>query len=49
MKRPRIAVPEIDQDMTNYTRALFAAGMDPVVISVQMEQLKLKVLQEYLD
>ena len=49
MRRPRIAVPEIDQDMTNYTRALFAAGMDPVVISVQMEQLKLKVLQEYLD
>ena len=49
MKRPRIAIPEIDQDMTNYTRALFAAGMDPVVISVQVEQLKLRVHQEYLD
>lgn len=49
MKRPRIAIPEIDQDVKNYTRAVFAAGMEPVVISVQAEQLQQKLQQEYLD
>ncbi len=37
MRRPRIAIPEIDQDVRNYTRAVFAAGMEPVVISVQSQ------------
>lgn len=49
MRRPRIAVPEIDQDVKNYTRAVFAAGMEPVVISVQTEQIQQKYQQEYLD
>lgn len=49
MRRPRIALPEIDQDVKNYTRAMFAAGMEPVVISVQRSQVQQKYQQEYLD
>lgn len=49
MRRPRIAIPEIDQNVDNYTRAVFAAGMEPVVISVQLEQVQKKYQQEYLD
>ena len=49
MRRPRIAVPEIDQNVKNYTRALRAAGMEPVVISRQTEQMQQAYQQEYLD
>ncbi len=49
MKLPRIAIPEIDQDMTFYRDAVRAAGMEPVLVSVQTEQLHLKIQQEYLD
>ena len=49
MNRPRIAVPEIGQNVMNYKGALQAAGLDPVVISVQDEQLQNGVQQEYLD
>ena len=49
MRRPRIAVPEIGQDMTNYIRALYAAGMEPVLISVQREQIRENYQKEYLD
>lgn len=49
MKRPRIAIPEINQDVKNYTRAVLAAGMEPVVISVQTEQVRQNYQQEYLD
>lgn len=49
MRRPRIAIPEINQDVRNYTRAVSAAGMDPIVISVQSEQVQQKYQQEYLD
>ena len=49
MFRPRIALPEIDQDVRNYTRAIYAAGMEPVVISVESDQLQNGWQQEYLD
>ena len=49
MRRPRIAIPEIDQNVKNYTSAVFAAGMEPIVISVQTEQMQQKYQQEYLD
>lgn len=49
MRRPRIAIPEIDQNVKNYTSAVFAAGMEPIVISVQTEQVQQKYQQEYLD
>ena len=49
MRRPRIAVPEIGQDVTNYTRGLFAAGMEPVVISIEKENTGRAQHQEYLD
>lgn len=49
MKRPRIAIPEINQNVKNYTRAVLAAGMEPVVISVQSEQVQQNFQQEYLD
>ena len=49
MKIPRIAIPEINQNVKNYTRAVFAAGMEPVVISMQTEQSEQKYQQEYLD
>lgn len=47
--RPRIAVPEINQNVSNYINALHGAGMEPVVISVQTEQIDNKYQQEYLD
>ncbi len=46
MYRPRIAVPEMDQNVRNYTAALRAAGADPVVISSRSEK---NHQQEYLD
>ncbi len=49
MRKPRIAIPEIDQNVTNYTRAVLAAGMEPVVISVQLEQVQQMFQQEYMD
>lgn len=49
MRRPRIAIPEIDQNVKNYTRAVLAAGMEPIVISVESEQVQQKFQQEYLD
>ena len=49
MKRPKIALPEIGQDVSNYTAALIAAGMDPVVISVSEEQIIRSRQQEYQD
>ena len=49
MRRHRIALPEIDQDVRNYTRAVNAAGMEPVVISVETHQIHSGYQQEYLD
>lgn len=49
MRRPRIAIPEINQNIENYTRAVYAAGMDPVAISLQEEQLPASFQQEYMD
>lgn len=49
MRRPRIAIPEIDQNVKNYVNAVFAAGMEPIVISLQTEQVNQKFQQEYLD
>ena len=49
MNIPRIALPEINQNVENYTHALHAAGMEPVVISVQSQHIKQTVQQEYLD
>ena len=49
MTRPRIALPEINQNVENYTRALFAADLEPIVISVQSENTMQTVQQEYLD
>lgn len=49
MKRIRIAIPEIDQNVSNYTRAVSAAGMEPVVISVESKQVQQQFQQEYLD
>ena len=49
MDKPRIALPEIGQDVTNYTHALFEAGMAPVLISVKKTQLEERFQQEYLD
>ena len=49
MKKPRIAIPEIDQNVGNYVNAALAAGMDPTVVSVQTHQVDSRYLQEYLD
>ena len=49
MDKPRIAVPEIGQDVSNYTHALIEAGMAPVLISVKKTQLEERFQQEYLD
>lgn len=49
MRKPRIAIPEIGQNVKNYTNAVFAAGMEPIVISLQTEQVSQNSQQEYLD
>ena len=49
MKRPRIVIPEINQNVKNYVNAAAAAGMEPVVVSVQAEQVPQTYQQEYLD
>lgn len=47
--RPRIAIPEIHQNMINYTRAMEAAGIDPLVVSMQSIQTVSPSQQEYMD
>ena len=49
MNKPRIAIPEIGQNVKNYTAALRAAGTQPVVISLQEKQIVEALQQEYLD
>lgn len=49
MKRPRIIIPEIFQNVSNYTRAMYAVGIEPLVVSVQAAQIKRSVNQEYMD
>lgn len=49
MRRPRIVIPEINQNIRNYINAVIAAGMDPVAVSFQEEQLPQTYQQEYLD
>ena len=49
MSKPRIAIPEIDQDVRNYTRAVTASGMEPIVISKEHQQVRCGYQQEYLD
>ncbi len=49
MEKPRIVIPEIYQDVTNYTRAMQAAGIEPVVVSVQSAQILHAVQKEYMD
>ena len=49
MRRPRIAIPEIDQNVKNYARAVYEAEMEPIVISVQSKQIRQQFQQEYLD
>lgn len=47
-KRPGIAIPVIDQDVTNYIRAVRAAGMEPAVLSIWPEQAG-QMGQEHTD
>ena len=49
MTRPRVAIPEIHQNMVNYTRAMEAAGIDPLVVSFQSIQIEKPSQQEYID
>lgn len=49
MNLPRIAIPEIDQNVTNYVNAVKAAGMEPVVVSVRSSNSTVSYQQEYLD
>ncbi|MBR2527566.1 MAG: gamma-glutamyl-gamma-aminobutyrate hydrolase family protein [Blautia sp.] len=47
MYRPRIALPEMNQNMGNYLRALNAAGLDPVVIAIG--KMETESCQSFLD
>lgn len=47
--KPRIVIPEINQDIRNYINAVQAAGMEPVAVSLQSEQIPQAFQQEYLD
>ena len=49
MKRPRIVIPEIFREVSNYTKAMYAAGLDPVVVSVQSIQAEKGHQKEYID
>ena len=49
MNRPRVIIPEIYQDVSNYTKAMTAAGIEPLVVSVQAAQIMHTVQQEYMD
>ncbi len=49
MRRPKIAIPEIGQNVRNYTKAVSAAFMEPVVISMQEANIEKSVQQEYLE
>ena len=49
MKRPRIAIPEMNQNLSNYFNALSAAGMEAVAISVRTGQEQQKDPQDFLD
>lgn len=51
MYRPRIVLPEIGQNLSNYTGAIYAAGMEPVVVSFHHIQMKEKIpfQKEYID
>ena len=49
MYRPRIAIPEIYQNVSNYTNAMYAAGMEPIVVSVQTAHAARSSQKEYMD
>ena len=49
MKRPRIVIPEILQDVSNYTKAMYAAGIDPIVVSVSSVKEVRSIHQEFMD
>lgn len=49
MRKPKIAIPEINQNIKNYLNAARAAGMEPIAVSLQSEQLPQSYQQEYLD
>ena len=49
MRRPRVIIPEILQDVSNYTKAMYAAGIDPIVVSVSSVSEIRSVQQEFMD
>ena len=49
MRKPRIAIPEINQKLDNYRKALLEAGLDPVAVSLREEPLKEEACREFLD
>ena len=49
MKRPKIVIPEINQNVSTYIRAALAAGMEPIAVSRQTEQEQNEIPQDFLD
>ena len=49
MTRPRVVIPEVFQDVSNYTNAMYAAGMEPVVVSLQSVQISHRPHREFMD
>ena len=49
MYRPRIVIPEIHQNVNNYTNAMYASGIDPIVVSVQSIHASFSSQKEYMD
>ena len=54
MKKHRIAIPEIHQDLRNYYNVLFAIGAEPVAITLQPERMEPEltdgeIMPEFLD
>ncbi len=49
MSQPKVLIPEIHQDVTNYTNALRAVGIDPFVVTIPSAQEKCPVQKQFLD
>ena len=49
MRKPRIAIPEINQQIDHYRKVLIEVGMEPVAVSLRSEPLKKEACQEFLD
>ena len=49
MRRPKIAIPEINQQINRYRNVLSEVGLEPIAISLRSEPLGKDACQEFMD